>query len=125
MAPKSWFGVDSFTPPYTRQPALHVCLLQESAFGEVRSRHFLMTFYRLAAKRGLDVPRYNLLKESAYQIEKQLARLRDPLQMHLPVRPMEIPPPPSPSVLTRAQDQIRNLLKMRTKLTISDSPKTQ
>ncbi|XP_052124389.1 calcium uniporter protein, mitochondrial [Frankliniella occidentalis] len=54
---------------------------QECGYEGYRSRSFLRAFHRLAQRRGLDVARYNELKASAYQLEKMLAKLRDPLQI--------------------------------------------
>ncbi|XP_034238803.1 calcium uniporter protein, mitochondrial isoform X2 [Thrips palmi] len=81
---------------------------QECGYEGYRSRSFLRAFHRLAQRKGLDVTRYNELKASAYQIEKMLAKLRDPLQVHLPARPIDLPYTTSRSPL----DQIRNLLNI-------------
>lgn len=82
---------------------------QECGYEGYRSRSFLRAFHRLAQRKGLDVARYNELKASAYQIEKMLAKLRDPLQVHLPARPIDLPYNTS----SRSPlDQIRNLLNL-------------
>lgn len=81
---------------------------QECGYEGYRSRSFLRAFHRLAQRRGLDVARYNELKASAYQLEKMLAKLRDPLQVHLPARPVDLPYTSQRSPL----EQIRNLLNI-------------
>lgn len=51
---------------------------------DVRDRQFLITFYKQAKKIGLDVERYNELRDAITLIEKDISRLRDPLRLHLP-----------------------------------------
>ncbi|KAK3932875.1 Calcium uniporter protein, mitochondrial [Frankliniella fusca] len=81
---------------------------QECGYEGYRSRSFLRAFHRLAQRRGLDVARYNELKASSYQLEKMLEKLRDPLQVHLPARPIDLPYTSQRSPL----EQIRNLLNI-------------
>lgn len=43
--------------------------------------------HKRAKKGGLDLDQYNTLKREIAEIESDLRRLRDPLQMHLPLIP--------------------------------------
>lgn len=58
---------------------------------EVRDRQFLIAFYKFARRQGMDVSRYNELRNQLEEIEEELRRLRDPLQKHLPVRELGTP----------------------------------
>lgn len=49
-------------------------------------REFLRKFYKLARKEGFNIEEYNRLCNLIAQCESDLNRLRDPLQMHLPIR---------------------------------------
>lgn len=53
---------------------------------DVRDREYLITFHKNAKKVGLDVDKYNELKDQIYKIETDLHRLRDPLALHLPLK---------------------------------------
>lgn len=57
---------------------------QEFYLPEVRDRQFLLGYHRKARKTGLDVTRYNHLKDKLYALETDLQRLRDPLVLNLP-----------------------------------------
>ncbi|XP_005096639.1 calcium uniporter protein, mitochondrial [Aplysia californica] len=69
--------------------AYFVLTKQEYIFPDARDRQFLIKFYKLAKKEDLDVDKYNELREAITEAEHDLRRLRDPLQMHLPIREME------------------------------------
>lgn len=60
--------------------------LQEYVLPDVNDRQTLFGFHKLSRKSGLDVKRYNNLKDSIAQVEEDLRRLRDPLQLHLPIK---------------------------------------
>ncbi|CAL1544557.1 unnamed protein product [Lymnaea stagnalis] len=62
---------------------------QEYVFPDVKDRQFLIKFHKLADKEKLDVEHYNKLREEISQAEHDLRRLRDPLQLHLPIRELE------------------------------------
>lgn len=62
---------------------------QEYVFPNAKDRQFLIKFHKLAQKEKLDVERYNHLKEAIAETEQDLRRLRDPLQLHLPIKEIE------------------------------------
>ncbi|GAB6028155.1 hypothetical protein CHUAL_002365 [Chamberlinius hualienensis] len=64
--------------------AYFVVTKQDYILPDVKDRQFLITFYKQAKKIGLDVERYNELKDSIAVIERDISRLRDPLYLHLP-----------------------------------------
>jgi len=49
-------------------------------------REFLNKFYKVAKKEGFDVLEYNRLANQIAECESDLRRLRDPLQVNLPIR---------------------------------------
>ncbi|XP_058987645.1 calcium uniporter protein, mitochondrial isoform X3 [Musca domestica] len=62
---------------------------------EVKDRHYLLTLYKRAKKRNFDVETYNSLRRQIAEIEYDLRRLRDPLNLQLPPhvdRSQEKPP---------------------------------
>ncbi|XP_035230724.1 calcium uniporter protein, mitochondrial-like, partial [Stegodyphus dumicola] len=66
--------------------AYFVLTRQEYILPDVFDRQTLFGFHKQAQKMGLDVKRYNKLKDNVAQIEEDLRRLRDPLQLHLPIK---------------------------------------
>ena len=62
---------------------------QEYIFPDARDRQFLLRFHQLAKKEKLDIEKYNKLRSDIVEAEHDLQRLRDPLQMHLPIREMK------------------------------------
>lgn len=54
---------------------------QEYILPDVKDRQYLITMHKRAKKVGLDLERYNIIKEQIYGIEYDLRRLRDPLQV--------------------------------------------
>ena len=58
-------------------------------FHDVKDRQFLIKYHKLAEKESLDVDQYNKLREAICDAEHDLRRLRDPLQMHLPIKEVE------------------------------------
>jgi hypothetical protein len=93
--------------------------LQDYILPDVKDRQFLITFYKKAKKDGFDVQQYNELRDSIYSIERDLVRLRDPLNLHLPPNRKTAPVTEKACFtdfslpLTRAHEQIRNLLKKK------------
>lgn len=68
---------------------------QEYNIPEVKDRHYLLTLYKRAKKRNFDVETYNSLRRQIAEIEYDLRRLRDPLNLQLPPhvdRSQEKPP---------------------------------
>ncbi|OQR69091.1 calcium uniporter protein [Tropilaelaps mercedesae] len=59
---------------------------QDYYLPDVRDREFLKAFWKGASKRGLELTRYNELRDSLAECQEELRRLRDPLQKHLPLR---------------------------------------
>ena len=84
------------------------CLWQEYQMPDVKDRQHLIILHKRARKVGLDLDRYNQLKDSVSQIEADIRRLRDPLHLHLPLshQPSERRRTP----LQRAQQQLQYLL---------------
>ncbi|XP_053603099.1 calcium uniporter protein, mitochondrial isoform X1 [Plodia interpunctella] len=64
--------------------AYFVLTKQEYILPDVKDRQHLLTLHKKAKKIGLDINHYNHLKDEINKLEKDLARLRDPLQIHLP-----------------------------------------
>lgn len=64
--------------------AYFVLTKQEYVLPDVKDRQHLLTIHKKAKKIGLDINHYNHLKDQINKLEKDLSRLRDPLQIHLP-----------------------------------------
>ncbi|XP_066960878.1 calcium uniporter protein, mitochondrial isoform X2 [Macrobrachium rosenbergii] len=64
--------------------AYYVLTKQDFVLPEVRNRQFLIGFHKRAKKTGLDVEKYNQLKNKYAQLEDDLNRLRDPITLNLP-----------------------------------------
>ncbi|XP_075232383.1 mitochondrial calcium uniporter isoform X3 [Lycorma delicatula] len=64
--------------------AYFVLTKQEYLLPDVRDREHLLTLHKRARKVGLDVNKYNEYKNEIARIESDLARLRDPLELHVP-----------------------------------------
>ncbi|KAK7111225.1 calcium uniporter protein, mitochondrial-like [Littorina saxatilis] len=67
----------------------YILTKQEYIFPDVRDREFLIRFYKLAQKNRLNVDQYNRLRDNIAQAEEDLRRLRDPLQLHLPIKEIQ------------------------------------
>ncbi|XP_076818825.1 calcium uniporter protein, mitochondrial-like [Clavelina lepadiformis] len=63
---------------------------QEYIYPDARDRQFLRFFHRAANKQDFDIERFNKLCNDIAQTEQDLKRLRDPLQLHLPIDPIRI-----------------------------------
>ncbi|XP_055385258.1 calcium uniporter protein, mitochondrial isoform X2 [Condylostylus longicornis] len=57
---------------------------QEYQYSDVRDRQFLLTIHKRAEKQQFDIDKYNSLKRQISEIEYDLRRLRDPLNLQLP-----------------------------------------
>lgn len=72
--------------------ASSLCIMlspQEYNYPDVRDREFLLTFHKAAKKEDFNVVEYNKLREAVSQAEYDLRRLRDPLQIHIPLQQLE------------------------------------
>ncbi|XP_025830105.1 calcium uniporter protein, mitochondrial [Agrilus planipennis] len=76
--------------------AYFVLTKQEYILPEVRDRQHLLALHKKAKKQGLDLTKYNQLKDQITKLERDLRKLRDPLRMHLPAKTKPAEPPPSP-----------------------------
>lgn len=79
---------------------------------DVRDRQFLLCFHKKAKKLGLNVDKYNMLKNRLAELNKDLERLRDPLALNLPHAVLK-EPRTSQAPLAKAQQTIKNLLRLR------------
>lgn len=68
--------------------AYFVITRQEYIYPDARDRQYLHFFHKGAKKTKFDIEKYNRLKDDIAQAELDLKRLRDPLQLHLPVQPI-------------------------------------
>jgi len=66
--------------------AYYVCTKQEYTFPAVRDREYLLSMHHHAKKRNLDINTYNKICNAISQTEYDLQRLRDPLQLNLPIQ---------------------------------------
>ena len=71
---------------FTPQSLLFQLQFQDYHFPDVRDRQYLLTMHKSAKKINFDVAQYNQLKEAIYQTKYDLERLRDPLQLQLPIQ---------------------------------------
>ncbi|KAK2530816.1 Mcu [Columba guinea] len=69
--------------------AYFVMTRQEYVYPEARDRQYLLFFHKGAKKTRFDLEKYNQLKDAIAQAELDLKRLRDPLQVHLPIQQIE------------------------------------
>ncbi|XP_054724285.1 calcium uniporter protein, mitochondrial-like [Uloborus diversus] len=66
--------------------AYFVLTRQEYVLPDVLDRQTLLGFHKHSHKMGMDIKRYNDLRDSVARIEEDLRRLRDPLKLHLPIK---------------------------------------
>lgn len=52
----------------------------------MRDREYLLTLHKLSKKKNFDLGEYNDLKSKVTQANLDLERLRDPLQLQLPIQ---------------------------------------
>ncbi|XP_053307297.1 calcium uniporter protein, mitochondrial [Spea bombifrons] len=69
--------------------AYFVLTRQEYVYPDARDRQYLHFFHKGAKKIRFDIEEYNRLKNAIAQAELDLKRLRDPLQVHLPVQQID------------------------------------
>ncbi|KFV73251.1 hypothetical protein N308_03700, partial [Struthio camelus australis] len=69
--------------------AYFVMTRQEYAYPDARDRQYLLFFHKGAKKTRFDLEKYNQLKDAIAQAELDLKRLRDPLQVHLPIQQID------------------------------------
>ncbi|XP_075072681.1 calcium uniporter protein, mitochondrial [Mixophyes fleayi] len=62
---------------------------KEYIYPDASDRQFLNFFHKSAKKTDFDFLEYNRLKDAIAQAELDLKRLRDPLQMHLPIQQID------------------------------------
>lgn len=86
--------------------------LQDFVLPDVRDRQFLLCFHKRAKKLGLNVDKYNMLKNRLAELHKDLERLRDPLALNLPHAILK-EPRSTQAPLAKAQQTLKNLLRLR------------
>eukprot|EP00062_Callorhinchus_milii_P001512 gi/632936710/ref/XP_007895829.1/ PREDICTED: calcium uniporter protein, mitochondrial [Callorhinchus milii] len=69
--------------------AYFVLTRQEYIYPDARDRQYLHFFHKGAKKTQFDVEKYNQLTDAIVQAELDLKRLRDPLQLQLPIRAID------------------------------------
>lgn len=92
--------------------AYYVLTKQEFLLPDVHDRQFLLCFHKKAKKLGLNVEKYNMLKNRLAELHKDLDRLRDPLALNLPHSILK-ESRTSKAPLAKAQKTIKNLLGLR------------
>ncbi|XP_069394386.1 calcium uniporter protein, mitochondrial isoform X1 [Paralichthys olivaceus] len=65
--------------------AYFVLTRQEYVYPDARDRQYLLFFHKGVKRTRFDIEKYNKLKEDIAEVELDLKRLRDPLQLQLPV----------------------------------------
>ncbi|XP_066262185.1 calcium uniporter protein, mitochondrial [Euwallacea similis] len=71
--------------------AYFVLTKQEYILTDVRDRQHLMIMHKKAKKVGVDLSKYNQLKDEIRDVESKLKKLRNPLKLHLPPKPSQVP----------------------------------
>uniref|UniRef100_A0A4W4F8X4 Calcium uniporter protein n=1 Tax=Electrophorus electricus TaxID=8005 RepID=A0A4W4F8X4_ELEEL len=66
--------------------AYFVLTRQEYIYPDARDRQYLLFFHKGVKRTRFDIEKYNQLKDAIAEAELDLKRLRDPLQLHLPVQ---------------------------------------
>ncbi|XP_041124939.1 calcium uniporter protein, mitochondrial-like isoform X3 [Polyodon spathula] len=66
--------------------AYFVLTRQEYIYPDARDRQYLLFFHKGAKKNRFDIEKYNQLKDAIAEAELDLKRLRDPLQLQLPIQ---------------------------------------
>ncbi|KAK3864513.1 hypothetical protein Pcinc_029782 [Petrolisthes cinctipes] len=93
--------------------AYYVLTRTDFVLPEVRDRQFLLSFHKRAKKTGLNVDKYNMLKNRLAELQTDLERLRDPLALNLPQSHKMEPHLTSSAPLAKAQRTLKNLLGLR------------
>ncbi|XP_066156003.1 calcium uniporter protein, mitochondrial [Euwallacea fornicatus] len=71
--------------------AYFVLTKQEYILTDVRDRQHLMVMHKKAKNVGVDLSKYNQLKDEIRDVESKLKKLRNPLKLHLPPKPPQDP----------------------------------
>uniref|UniRef100_A0A3Q1IY50 Calcium uniporter protein n=1 Tax=Anabas testudineus TaxID=64144 RepID=A0A3Q1IY50_ANATE len=66
--------------------AYFVLTRQEYIYPDARDRQYLLFFHKGVKRTRFDIEKYNKLKEDIAEVELDLKRLRDPLQLQLPIQ---------------------------------------
>ncbi|XP_036403394.1 calcium uniporter protein, mitochondrial [Megalops cyprinoides] len=66
--------------------AYFVLTRQEYIYPDARDRQFLLFFHKGVKRTRFDIEKYNKLKDAVAEAELDLKRLRDPLQLQLPIQ---------------------------------------
>ncbi|XP_067465894.1 calcium uniporter protein, mitochondrial isoform X1 [Thunnus thynnus] len=66
--------------------AYFVLTRQEYIYPDARDRQYLLFFHKGVKRTRFDIEKYNKLKDDIAEVELDLKRLRDPLQLQLPVQ---------------------------------------
>ncbi|XP_075932987.1 calcium uniporter protein, mitochondrial isoform X3 [Anarhichas minor] len=66
--------------------AYFVLTRQEYVYPDARDRQYLLFFHKGVKRTRFDIEKYNKLKDDITEVELDLKRLRDPLQLQLPVQ---------------------------------------
>ncbi|KAM4592166.1 calcium uniporter protein, mitochondrial isoform 1-T1 [Odontesthes bonariensis] len=66
--------------------AYFVLTRQEYVYPDARDRQYLLFFHKGVKRTRFDIEKYNKLKDDVAEVELDLKRLRDPLQLQLPVQ---------------------------------------
>ncbi|XP_029031233.1 calcium uniporter protein, mitochondrial isoform X2 [Betta splendens] len=66
--------------------AYFVLTRQEYIYPDARDRQYLLFFHKGVKRTRFDIEKYNKLKDDIAEVELDLKRLRDPLQLQLPIQ---------------------------------------
>ncbi|KAL0983720.1 hypothetical protein UPYG_G00131800 [Umbra pygmaea] len=66
--------------------AYYVLTRQEYIYPDARDRQYLLFFHKGVKRQRFDIHKYNELKDTIAEVELDLKRLRDPLQLQIPVQ---------------------------------------
>ncbi|KAA0717575.1 Calcium uniporter protein, mitochondrial [Triplophysa tibetana] len=69
--------------------AYFVLTRQEYLYPDARDRQYLLFFHKGAKRTRFDIEKYNKLKDTIAETEFDLKRLRDPLQLNLPIQQVD------------------------------------
>ncbi|XP_057198073.1 calcium uniporter protein, mitochondrial [Triplophysa rosa] len=69
--------------------AYFVLTRQEYLYPDARDRQYLLFFHKGAKRTRFDIEKYNKLKDTIAETELDLKRLRDPLQLNLPIQQVD------------------------------------
>uniref|UniRef100_A0A8C4E4K3 Calcium uniporter protein n=1 Tax=Dicentrarchus labrax TaxID=13489 RepID=A0A8C4E4K3_DICLA len=69
--------------------AYFVLTRQEYVYPDARDRQYLLFFHKGVKRTRFDIEKYNKLKDDIAEVELDLKRLRDPLQLQLPVQQLD------------------------------------